>query len=104
MKGSCYAVDLLLRRQAALRGDAFDVDAVLVGTGQQEHVVAIETVVASDGIGSDGGVGVANMGYVIGVINRGSQVVGGHDRQSPWLKSGRTVGKEKPRTRRGSLV
>src|SRR5207247_6504357 len=87
------SVHMLLWSHASLGGDALDVHAVLVGAREQKDVASLQALVTGDGIGSNGGVGVANMRYVIGVINRSSQVVGAHNRHSPRLKSGPTVGK-----------
>src|SRR5262249_37029675 len=62
------------RSKAALGGDALDVDAVLVGAGYEEGVAAVQAVVARDGVGGDGGVSVADMRNVIGVVDRGGEI------------------------------
>src|SRR4029077_6813151 len=59
---------------AGLFGGAFDVDAVLVGAGGHDDVVAAHALVAADDIGDDGGVGVADVGEPIGVVDGRRQV------------------------------
>ena len=53
---------------------AFDIDAVFVGAGSHDHLVAAHTFVAADDIGDDGGVGVADVRQAIGVVDRRRQV------------------------------
>jgi len=48
--------------------------AVLVGSGEEEGVVAEETVAASEDVGNDGGVGVADVGSRVDVVDRRGEV------------------------------
>src|SRR5207302_8039038 len=91
-EGRGHGIHLFLRGDTPLGGDAFDIDAVLVGAGQQEDVVTAQAVIAGDRIGGDGGVGVANVGYVIGVIDGRGQVIGGHSSGPRCRKLERSVG------------
>ena len=51
--------------------------AVLVGSGEEEHVVAVEPHEAGDRIGGDRLVGVADVGRAIGIGNGRGQVIAG---------------------------
>ena len=53
--------------------------AVLVGAGEEVHVLAEQAVPASDGIADDGGVGVAEVRLCGDVVNRCGEEVVGHD-------------------------
>ena len=60
----------LLRGDACGLGLLFDLLAVLVGTGEEHHVITAHALVARDGVGRHGAVGVAYVQLVGGVIDR----------------------------------
>ena len=64
----------LLRRDAGGGGGALDLLAVLVGAGEEVGVVAEEAVAAGDDVGDDGGVGVADVGARVDVVDRRGEV------------------------------
>ena len=64
----------LLRRDAGGCGGALDLLAVLVGAGEERGVVAEEAVAAGDDVGGDGGVGVADVGARVDVVDRGGEI------------------------------
>src|ERR1700680_3547446 len=86
--GNCVGVGL--RRFACGFGGALDVDTMLVGAGGEDRVEALHPLEASDGIGGDGGVGVADVRRGVGVRDRGGQVVFVHLIYSSgeWKRSG----------------
>ena len=51
----------LLGGAACLLGLVLDLLAVLIGAGEEHHIVALEPLVAGHGIGGHGAVGVANV-------------------------------------------
>ena len=51
-------------------GLVLDLLAVLVGAGQEHHVVALQPLVARHGVGGHGAVGVADVQLVRGVVDR----------------------------------
>ena len=55
---------------AGFLGLGLDLLAVLVGAGQEHHVVALQTLIAGDGVGGHGAVAVADVELVRGVVNR----------------------------------
>ena len=55
------AVGQLARRDALARGRLQHLDAVLVGAGQEEDVVAVEPLEAGDRVGRDRLIGMADM-------------------------------------------
>ena len=55
---------------AGFLGFGLDLLAVLVGAGQEHHVVALQTLIAGDGVGGHGAVAVADVELVRGVVNR----------------------------------
>src|SRR5216683_1562802 len=61
-------------RNAGLFRGALDVDAVLIGAGGHDHVVAAHAFVAADGVAHDGRVSVADMRQAVRVVNRRGQV------------------------------
>src|SRR5262249_58732722 len=61
LKGASNLVHMLPRREPAASGDALDVDAVLVGAGEQEHTATTQAGVAGDRIGGGGGGGGADV-------------------------------------------
>ena len=67
-------VHVFLRGHAALVGSALHLLTVFVSTGQEEGLVAKNLVKAGEDVRQHGGVGVPDMGGVIHVINRGSNV------------------------------
>ncbi len=71
-------VGLLLRGQAVGFGGALHLEAVLVGAGEEEHVVAAQPVPAGHGVGGDRRVGVADVGGVVDVVDGGGDVKPGH--------------------------
>ncbi len=70
------ARDQLPRRQVLLGSGLQNLDAVLVGAGEKEHVAAIEPHEAGDGVGRDQLVGVADMRRAVRVSDRGGDVIG----------------------------
>ena len=58
----------------ASRGRLLDLLAVLVGAGQEEHVVAVQPLEPRHHVGRDRGVGVADMRRAVHVIDRGGDV------------------------------
>jgi len=55
-------------------GGALDFLTVLVGAGEEPRVNAEGTFAAGNGVGDDGGVGVADVRARVDVINRGGEV------------------------------
>ena len=74
-KNGRVAVHQLARRDAELGGGASDIFAVLVGAGEERHVVALHALEARDGIGHQRGVGRADVRPRVGVVNRRGQIV-----------------------------
>ncbi len=71
------AVYELLGGDAGGFGLFFDLLAVLVGAGEEHDVIACQPLVAGDGVGGDGAVGVADVELVGGVVDGGGDVEGG---------------------------
>mgnify|MGYP007134721613 CR=1 FL=1 len=67
-------VDELLRGDACFFGFQLDLLAVLIGTGQELDIVALQALVAGHGVGGHGAVGVADVQLIAGVIDRRSDV------------------------------
>ena len=63
-------VHMFLRVDSALGGGALHLLAVLVGTGQEERLVAQNLVEAGEDVRKDGRIGVPDMRGVVNVINR----------------------------------
>ena len=61
------AVGEFAHRHALLDRGLLHLQAVLVGAGQKEHVIAVEPLEAGDGVGRDRLVGVADVGYAVRV-------------------------------------
>ena len=70
------AVGLLLGGDAVGLGRALHLEAVLVGAGEEEDVVAEQAVPAGEGVGGDRRVGVPDVGHVVHVVDRGGHVEG----------------------------
>ena len=73
--------------KAFLGGRLLHLESVLVGAGEEEHVLAVEALEASDGVGGDGLVGVADVGRPVGVGDGGGDVellLPAHGRRSPF--------------------
>ena len=68
------AVGELARRQALLGGRLLHLEAVLVGAGEEEHVLAVEPLEARDGVGRNRLVGVADVRLAVGIGDRGRDV------------------------------
>ncbi len=66
----------LLGRDAGGLGLLLDLLAVLVGAGEEHHVIALQALVAGDGVGGHGAVGVADVQIVRGVVNGGGDIKG----------------------------
>ncbi len=64
----------LLRRRAGGLGGLLDLEAVLVGAGEELDVVAEQPVPARQRVADDGGVGVAEVGLGVDVVDRGRDV------------------------------
>ena len=71
------AFDQLRRGELLLRRSLQHFDAVLVGTGDEEHVVAVEPHETRDGIGRDRLVGMADMGRAIGIGDGRGEIIAG---------------------------
>ena len=67
-------VHKLLGRDAGGPGFLLNLLAVLVGAGEEHHVVALETLVAGHGVGGHGTVGVADVKLVRGVVDGGGDI------------------------------
>ena len=63
-------VDELLRGDARGLGLVFDLLAVLVGAGQEHHVVALQPLIAGHGVGRHGAVGMADVQLRRGIVDR----------------------------------
>src|SRR4029453_18589623 len=72
------AVGPLLRGDPVGLGRPLNLEPVLVGAGEEEGVVAQEPVPAGQRVGDDRGVGVADVGGVVHVVDGGREVVAGH--------------------------
>ena len=70
------ALDQLARRQVFLGRRLQHLDAVLVGAGEKEHVMAVEPHEAGDGVGGDRLIGVADMRRAVRIGDRGGDVIG----------------------------
>ena len=70
------AVEQLPRRQAFARGGLLNFLSMLVGSGEEKHVVTVEPHEAGDRVGGDRLVGVADMRRAVGVGNRRGDVIG----------------------------
>ncbi|MCG3173220.1 MAG: hypothetical protein GMKNLPBB_01398 [Myxococcota bacterium] len=62
-------IRVLLGRTVEFRCRLLDLLSMLVGSGQEKHVVPQRAMVARQHIGGDGCIGVADMGFVVDVIN-----------------------------------
>ena len=69
-------VDELLRRDARGLRLLFDLLTMLVRAGEEHHVFAAQAVIARDGIGRDGAVGVADVELRGGVVDRRCNIKG----------------------------
>jgi hypothetical protein len=80
------AFDQLRRSELLLRRGLQHFDAVLVGPGDEEHVIAVKPHEPGDCIGRDRLVGVADMGRAIGIGDGRGEVVAGlvSHRSIPW--------------------
>ena len=63
------AVHKGLGGHAGLLGLGLDLLAVLIGTGEEHHVVALQTLVAGDGVGGYGAVGMADVQLVRWIVD-----------------------------------
>ena len=68
------AVHELLGGDAGLFGLVLDLLAVLVGAGEEHHVLALEPVIAGDGVRGHSAVGVADVQLVGGIVNGGGDI------------------------------
>ena len=59
----------LLRRAAGLLCLGLDLLAVLIGAGQEHHIVTLQPLIAGDGVGGHGAVGVADVQLIAGVVD-----------------------------------
>ena len=69
-------IDKLLRRDAGGLGLVLDFLAVLVGAGEEHHVIAAQTLVAGDRVACDGAVGVADVELRGGIVDRRGNIKG----------------------------
>ena len=75
-KRGTLRVDQFARRQLLLGRGLQHLDAVLVGAGEKEHVIAVEPHEAGDRIGGDDLIGVADMRRAVRIGDRGRDVIG----------------------------
>ena len=73
----------LLRRQPGGLGGLLNLLAVLVGAGEEVHVVAEQAMPAGERVADDRRVGVAEVRLGVDVVDRGGEVVVAHD----WILS-----------------
>ncbi len=76
LKALYYPIRQLQRGFSRSIGGFFHLLAVFVGAGQEEHLVSLEPFVAGQHVGRQGGVGVANVGNVVDIVDRGGEVKG----------------------------
>ena len=69
-----HAVDVGFRRDSGFVRERFDLHAVLVSAGHEEHVLALLTLTARDRVGHDDLVGVADMRLARRVRDRGGYI------------------------------
>ncbi len=67
----------IVRRELLAHGGLLHFQAVLVGAGQEEHIIAVEPHEAGNRVGCDRLVGVADMGRSIGIGNGSGEIVTG---------------------------
>ncbi len=67
-------VHKLLGGDAGLLGLVLDLLAVLVGAGEEHDLLALEPVVAGDGVGGYGAVGMADVELIRGVVDGGGEI------------------------------
>ena len=68
-------VHKLLGSDAGLLGLVLDFLAVLVGAGEEHHIVALQPLVPGHGVGGYGAVAVADMQLGRGIVNGGGNIV-----------------------------
>ena len=68
------AVHEFLGGDAGLGGLVLDLLAVLVGAGEEHDVIALQALVAGQGVGGHGAVGMADVELVGGVVNGGCDI------------------------------
>src|SRR6185437_6256175 len=73
-KNLFVAVNELLRSDALGFGGTFDIDAVLVRASEIGYIVTAHALVARDYVTNDGGVGRADVGTGVRVVDRGGEV------------------------------
>ena len=73
----------LLGRKAALLGRPLDLQAVLVGAGEEVGVVTVESVPTGQRVGDDGRVRVPDVRRVVDVVDRRGDVEAAHRRRLP---------------------
>ena len=93
------AVGELLRRQPLALGGALHFLAVLVHSGDEQHVVTIEPLPTRESVDGDALIGVADMGRAIRVGNGRGDHIGGALRHAPGLPWFRGAGKRSLRRR-----
>ena len=74
LDGSHDLVHVLFRGHALGGGLVLDLLAVLVGAGQEQHVLALGAVVAGQRVAGHGGVAVADVQLVAGIVDGGGDV------------------------------
>ena len=80
------------RRDAFLLRDLLDVLAVLVGAGQEAHVLAREAEIAGERVRDDRRVEVPDVGPVVDVVDRGREVAARHEESRiPRRRYGRRI-------------
>ena len=69
-----YLVDKFLRAPALLRRGLGNLVTVLVGAGEEAHILAPQLVKTGKGVADDRGIGMAEMRVGVDVINRGRDI------------------------------
>ena len=68
-------IHILLGGATGLLGLVLDLLAVLIGAGEEAHIVALQSLETSHGIGCHGAVGVADVQLGRGVVDGGCNVI-----------------------------
>ena len=81
------AVGQFLRRNAGLQRGLLHLEAVLVGAGQEVHLMVVETRKPGHHVARDRRIGVPEMGLAVGIVDRRRDVEGlasAHGIGAPW--------------------
>ncbi len=80
MEAADDVIHPLLGTHPVVGGGAGDLQAVFVDTGDRVHLFTDQPPVPRHGVGNQGGVGGADVGAVVGVVDRGGEVLHGPPR------------------------